>query len=146
MKKYTVVFMLSVMVALAGIASATWLGDMLRAGMDPREGNVSFTTAMTVSTFEVTNATDGDEIDVSEVNALLVDTSPGSATINGFTGGSEGQVIWLSVVDSTNQITMENNNSTAQPVYLSSGSDETETGYGGWTLVCNGTAWFEAEQ
>ncbi|GAH18479.1 unnamed protein product, partial [marine sediment metagenome] len=44
-----------------------------------------------------------------------------------------------------NDITlMHNDGSSVQRIFLHKGLDETLTGvYGGWTLVCNGTNWFD---
>jgi hypothetical protein len=33
----------------------------------------------------------------------------------------------------------------SQNIYLSSEGDETLSTYGGWTLICNGTSWYEVD-
>lgn len=86
-----------------------------------------------------------DNVNVAGINVLFVDTSSNSVTIGGFAGGVSGQVLKVVVTDATSNTTLEHNEGGgSQNIFLSSGADETYTAsYGGWTLVCNGTSWFE---
>tara|TARA_R100000781_G_scaffold14941_3_gene12315 strand:- start:2816 stop:3970 length:1155 start_codon:yes stop_codon:yes gene_type:complete len=87
-----------------------------------------------------------DSIDVSGKTVLEVDTSSNNVTIGGFSGGVQGQVLYIVKTDTTNFIQLEHNESPAagshQKIFLTSGSDERVVGYGGYTLYCNGTNWF----
>jgi len=95
----------------------------------------------------LTNATDGNNVDVSDKNILFLDTSTANVTIGGFTGGVAGQMLHIAMIETSNSGALENNEAdNDQKIYLSNGGDETEAGYGGWTLVCNGSAWFDADR
>ena len=87
-----------------------------------------------------------DSIDVSDTTVLEVDTSSNNVTIGGFSGGVQGQVLYIVKTDTTNFIQLEHNESPAagshQKIYLTSGADERVVGYGGYTLYCNGTNWY----
>lgn len=87
-----------------------------------------------------------DDIDVSGVNILFV--NPGAATIiGGFTNGVAGQVLFISAVANGQDVTMQHNDAgNTQKVFLHTGGDETLSHeYGGWTLVCDGSNWYDTE-
>lgn len=96
----------------------------------------------------VTAAGPTDNVNVGAANVVFVSTASNSVTIGGFVGGVDGQVIHIVVENATNNTTLEHAEGTGnQDIYLSSGADETRTAaYGGWTLVCNGTNWYEVGQ
>ena len=104
------------------------------------EGTVSYKH----TAFSTTGPTDS--IDVSDTTVLEVDTSSNNVTIGGFSGGVQGQVLYIVKTDTTNFIQLEHNESPAagshQKIFLTSGADERVVGYGGYTLYCNGTNWF----
>ena len=87
-----------------------------------------------------------DSIDVSGKTVLEVDTSSNNVIIGGFSGGVQGQVLYIVKTDTTNFIQLEHNESPAagshQKIFLTSGSDERVVGYGGYTLYCNGSNWY----
>lgn len=88
-----------------------------------------------------------DNLDVSSVNTVFIDCSANDVTIGGFTGGVDGQTLNIvRLCAAANDVTLEHNEAHAfQKIFLHKGLDETLTGeYGGWTLVCNGTSWFDA--
>ena len=84
-----------------------------------------------------------DNIDVSDTTVLEVDTSGGNVVIGGFTGGVQGQILYIVKTDTANFIQLEHNEGGgSQDIFLTTGSDERVVGYGGYTLYCNGTSWF----
>lgn len=135
-----------IFLAFAVTASASYLGNFLKAGIDPQE-DITFNKSTAYGTTTASDAGPTDDLDVSAVNVVEVDTSSANVTIGGFTGGSEGQVLHVVVTDSTNNAVLENNESTGnQDAFLNSGSDDTLTSsYGGWTLVCDGSNWYEVD-
>jgi len=101
------------------------------------EGSVSYKhTAFTT-------AGPTDNVDVSDTTVLEVDTSSNNVTIGGFTGGVQGQILYIVKTDTANFIQLEHNEGGgSQDIFLTSGSDDRVVGYGGFTLYCNGTSWF----
>ena len=93
-----------------------------------------------------TTAGPTDSIDVSDTTVLEVDTSSNNVTIGGFSGGVQGQVLYIVKTDTTNFIQLEHDETPAagshQKIFLTSGADERVVGYGGYTLYCNGTNWY----
>ena len=84
-----------------------------------------------------------DSIDVSDTTVLEVNTVSNNVTIGGFTGGVQGQVIYIVKTSTNNFIQLEHAELSAnQDIYLTSGADERVVGFGGWTLYCNGSNWF----
>jgi len=88
-----------------------------------------------------------DNLDVTAVNTIFVNTASNHVTIGGFVGGVEGQTLKVVVINATNNTVLEHAEGTGnQDIYLWQGSDETLTAvYGGWTLVCNGTHWYDVD-
>lgn len=88
-----------------------------------------------------------DDVDVANINILFLDCSGNDIVIGAFIGGINGQVMSIVRLCATaNNATLEHNELTAnQNIFLHKGLDETLTGeYGGWTLACNGTNWYDA--
>jgi hypothetical protein len=99
------------------------------------------------TTSQATTGAAIDNVDVATINVLFVDTSIGDVTIGGFVGGVNGQHLSVVVSDATNNATLEHAEGTGnQDIYLESGGDETKTAtYGGWTLVCDGSNWYQVK-
>ena len=92
-----------------------------------------------------TTAGPTDNVDVSDTTVLEVDTSGGSVTIGGFTGGVQGQILY--VIKTTSDVyTLKLENSEgggSQDIFSSDNSDISLVRIrGGVTLYCNGTSWF----
>lgn len=87
-----------------------------------------------------------DNVDVTDVGILFIDCSANNVTIGGFVGGINGQHLHIiRGCAAANNVTLEHNEGTGnQDIFLHAGADETLTGeYGGWTLACNGSDWFD---
>ncbi|MBA7705083.1 hypothetical protein ES703_113907 [subsurface metagenome] len=87
-----------------------------------------------------------DDVNVAGINTLFIDCSLNAVTIGGLIGGLNGQIIHIvRLCAAVNDITLEHNEGTGnQDLFLHRGADETLTGeYGGWTLACNGTNWYD---
>lgn len=87
-----------------------------------------------------------DDVDVSGIGVLFLDCSGHDIIIGGFVGGVNGQVLQISrLCAAANDATLEHNEGGGeQDILLHAGGDETLTGeYGGWTLACNGTNWYD---
>lgn len=109
---------------------------------------LNITERVTVGTLTQSAAGPTDNLSIENVSMIFIDTSSNSVTIGAFSNGSAGQILHIAVTDATNNATLEHNEGTAnQNIFLSSGADETRTGaYGGWTLVCDGSNWYEVGQ
>lgn len=93
----------------------------------------------------VTAAGPTDDLDVSGVNVVFIDTTSNNVTIGGLVGGVARQTLRIVVTNATNDTTLENAEGVNQNIFLHAGGDETlNSEYGGWTLVCNGTHWYDA--
>ena len=125
--------------ATASSSSVSVPGSFSTTGLD-----VDGTAKYKHTTFSTLGPTDN--VDVSDTTVLEVDTSSNNVTIGGFTGGVQGQIIHVVKIDTTGRLQLEHNETptsgTSQKIYVTSGADELIVGYGGWTLYCNGTAWF----
>ena len=87
-----------------------------------------------------------DSYNATNLCILRVDTSSNNVTIGGFSNGVAGQVIHIIKHNTANFVQLEHDESPVsgshQKIYLTSGADERIVGYGGWTLICDGTSWF----
>ncbi len=87
-----------------------------------------------------------DNLNVADVGVLFLDCSANDVIIGGFIGGINGQHLHVARLDAAaNDATLEHIEGTGnQDIFLHAGLDETLTGeYGGWTLVCDGSSWFD---
>ena len=138
-----------VIVSSAGdIGIATNAGDInigsVSGTINTTSIDVTGRISSTTSTFSTTGPTDN--VDVSGVNILFIDSTSNAVTIGGFAGGVAGQVLHIAKqTASANAVTLEHAEAEAtQPIYLHAGADEALTSeYGGWTLVCDGTHWHD---
>lgn len=109
-------------------------------------GNVRVTGAVISGTLTHSAVGPTDNLDVSGVNTVFVDCSANNVTIGAFVGGVNGQVLHVVRLCATGfSATLEHNEGTGnQNIFLHAGADEVLTGeYGGWTLVCNGSNWYD---
>ena len=97
------------------------------------------------ATVELTAAGPTDDLDVTGISVVFVDTTDNNVTLGGTTGGVEGQVLHVCIHDATNNTTIENEEGANQEFVLHAGADETMTAeYGGWTFVNHGgTHWHD---
>lgn len=105
-----------------------------------------FTGAVNSATLVLSTAGPTDNLDVSGVNTIFVDTSSNNVTLGGTVGGVDGQALNIIVHDKTNNFTIENEEGTGnQDFFLHAGGDETMTAeYGGWVFVNDsGTHWHD---
>ncbi len=91
-----------------------------------------------------TTAGPTDDVDVSGTTVLECDTSGGHITIGGFTGGVQGQMLYVVKTSSDfYRVILENNEGGgSQDIFSSTNANVTITSRGGVTLYCNGTSWF----
>lgn len=113
--------------------------------MDVTSGGISC-TGLVLGTTNV--AASGDNVNVSSAGVVFASTDNINIAIGSFTGGVAGQVLHVVYDDNNsiaNTVTLEHAEATGtQDIYLASGADEAVSKGGGWTLICNGTAWFAA--
>lgn len=121
----------------------TILGDG-KVGILVADPHSALEVAGAISSATATITGNTANLDVSGINVLFV--NPGAATtITGFTNGVVGQVLFISALSNGQDITMAHNSGT-QKVFLHQGADETlSTEYGGWTITCDGTHWYDTE-
>jgi hypothetical protein len=95
-----------------------------------------------VATLSATGPTD--DQDLSGVSVLEINTNGNNVTLGGATGGVDGQILHIVIVDASNNTIVEHAEGVGQSFYLNNGADHTLTGvFGGWTFICNGTHWYE---
>jgi len=101
---------------------------------------------LATSTMVLSAAGPTDDLDVSGVNTVFVDTSGGNVILGGTVGGVDGQQLNIVVHDKTNNFTIENEEGVNQEFVLHAGADEVMTAeYGGWTFVnMDGDHWHDA--
>jgi hypothetical protein len=88
-----------------------------------------------------------DDLDVTDVNTVFVDTGSNNVTLGGTVGGVNGQILLVLVHDPTNNFIIEDHEGTGnQDFYLHAGADEQMTGeYGGWIFInMAGNHWHDA--
>ena len=112
-------------------------------------GNIDLATnskAIILGSITVSAVGPTDNVNVTGVHIVWLDTSSNAVTIGGFTGGVDGQVLFIAKADAAaNNATLEHNEVHAfQQILLHRGGDETLTlEYGGWMLVCDGSHWHD---
>ena len=102
-------------------------------------GSAVLGVASTVST-----NTHQDSYDVREKNIIPVDTSSNDVRFGGFTNGIKGQIIHIvPVVIGNNWILEHAESSGTQKIYLEEEGDVSNNSYGGISLYCDGSNWFQ---
>ena len=87
------------------------------------------------------------DVNITDVNTLFIDTSGGNVILNGTTGGVNGQILHIVTHDWSNNTTINHNNAGGtQKFQLHALGAEVMTGEpGGWTFVNhNGGHWHDA--
>ena len=104
------------------------------------EGSIVLGVASTVST-----ATHQDAYDVRGISIIPIDVTSNDVRFGGFANGVNGQIIHLVLVAGTsNAVYLEHNESSGtQKMKLAESSDLNWSDYGGWSLFCDGTTWFQ---
>jgi len=140
------------------VAGNTSIGYAYRATATPTngmiiEGNTGIGVTNPHSKLEVNGAissaqktcsSSSDAFDVTGVNSVLVNTSGGNVVLGGLSGGVVGQKLVITHHTLGNSVTLEANEAEGtQKFMIVDNSDETLSSYGGWTLVCDGTNWYE---
>jgi len=114
------------------------------AGLDKKIFFANFKKKRTI-TLSVLGPTD--DLDVTGVDVIFIDTTANHVTLGGMIGGINGQVIHIIKVVAANNAILEHNEGTVnQDIQLHKGADETLDGHlGGWSLVnYGGGDWFDA--
>ena len=95
-----------------------------------------------------TTAGPTDNVDVSDTTVLECDTSGGHLTIGGFSGGVQGQILYVvKTTTDLNRVILENNEGGgSQDIFLSSGADLSISLPSGIALYCNGSDWFALDK
>jgi len=125
-------------------------GDMAAAPANQTlrlNANVLVSQKIASGTLTLAAAGPTDNLDVSGVNTIFIDTSGNNVILGGTVGGVDGQILVVVVHDATNDTTIEDNEGTGnQDFVLHAGADETLTAeYGGWVFVNEGgTHWHDA--
>ena len=98
-----------------------------------------------ISSSTKTITASADDTDVSGVNTLFIDSNAGNIVVGGLKGGITGQVLYVAVTDISNDVTLENEEGIAgsQDLKMYDRADETIDNGGGWTMICDGTDWYD---
>jgi ethanolamine utilization microcompartment shell protein EutS len=120
------------------------VGSDKRVGIGITDPSCKLEVDGAISSASTTITASSDAFDVGEVNILYVDTSGGAVVIGGLVNGVAGQVLHLVRIDDNNNLTLEHFEGTGtQKLIMHNASDETIDNFGGFTLVCDGTYWFD---
>jgi len=96
-----------------------------------------------ISSASLTVTASADNTNVAGVNTMWITTSGGAVVLGGLTGGVDGQVLYVIRKDTTNDLTLENEEGAGtQDFIMHQGSDEIIDG-GGVVLVCDGSDWYD---
>lgn len=123
------------------------VGQPLHTGDSPIFADLKLTGRVSSGTLTFSTVGPTDNVDVSGINTLFIDNSSNVVTIGGFSGGVDGQVLHITLINpGNNNVTLEHNHTGAtQKIFLHAGADETlKLEYGGWVFIChNGVDWHD---
>ena len=107
-------------------------------------GDEGINTEGKISSNTATMTASSDDYDVSEINTLFITTAGGNVVLGGLKGGVAGQYLYIARKDATNDLTLEHLEGVGtQDIYMHEGSDETIDSWGGFTLICDGSDWYD---
>ena len=132
------------------ITQAMTIADDAKVGIGLTAPTTTLDVEGTVSYKHTAFTTAGptDNVDVSGTTVLECDTSGGHLTIGGFSGGVQGQILYvLKTTTDLNRVILENNEGGgSQDIFLSSGADLSISLPSGIALYCNGSDWFALDK
>jgi hypothetical protein len=103
-------------------------------------GDLTTTGALACDSNIISASSDG--FNVADVSILWVNTSGGNVTIGGLTGGVLGQILYICIINASNNTIIEDDEGTGnQDIKTVTGADITITNEGGCTLIFTGTTW-----
>jgi len=108
-------------------------------------GDVDIQAALNLQSTTITAAGPTDNHDMTGCNIVTLDATSNDVTLGGFVNGVADQVAHVVIINTTNDVIVEHAESTGnQDIYLNGDADKKwNNTYGGVTLVCNGTHWYE---
>ena len=128
--------------AVAGVAAITIQRADGFVGIDDANPDCRLRVggAIASATLVLSAAGPTDNLDVSGVNTIFVNTAGNNVILGGTVGGVDGQILCVIVHEATNNFTLEHNEGTGnQDFILHAGADETMTAeHGGWVFVNDG--------
>lgn len=115
-----------------------------RVGIGTTDPNSKLKVAGAISSATMTITASADNTDVSGINTIFINPASANVIIGGFTGGVEGQVLYIAIKGIDFTTTLENVEGVGdQDIYLCDESDDTLDDYGGWVLICDGSNWYD---
>ena len=118
--------------------------DATAVGIGTDDPTTTLDVEGTVSYKSIGLSSSSDAFDVSGATTVTANSASGNIILGGFANGVSGQIIHVIHRSPTNSLRFEHNEATAtQPIYTSTSADKTLSGYGGMTLFCDGSNWFE---
>ena len=127
--------------ALNVATTATITGD-LEADDATFTGDLNVSKKISSGTATLTASSD--DYDVADINVLFITTAGGAVVLGGLKNGVDGQYLHIARKDATNDFTLEHLEGVGtQDIYMHEGTDETIDSWGGFTLVCDGSNWYD---
>ena len=121
-------------------------GGNVGIGVADPHSKLEVNGAISSAVLAVTSANDG-TVAVGGINSIFIDASVAAVTINDFTGGVAGQVIYLVVKtpDASNAVTITDTSGSNQELYLRSEADYVFAvrERGGFVFICDGSNWYD---